>query len=102
MLGKNLLWVAKQHGHSVQVMLRCTPRGSRARRSADITRSNKRWKEDPIARANAQCSISDSSANAGTNRAEVDCDPSPESPEFGSSLAVGNARMTQVSEMIHK
>ncbi|MGA2778466.1 MAG: hypothetical protein ABSF94_12995 [Steroidobacteraceae bacterium] len=22
MLGKNLLWVAKQHGHSVEVMLR--------------------------------------------------------------------------------
>ena len=44
MLGKNLLWVAKQHGHSVEVMLRMSA-GSTAQRIPTFTRSNKRWKK---------------------------------------------------------
>jgi hypothetical protein len=36
MLGKNLLWVAKQHGHSVEVMLRMYAAWLEGATAADI------------------------------------------------------------------
>ena len=57
MLGKNLLWVAKQHGHSVEVMLRmyaCVARGSDGRRYLARIRQAMRAKTRR-ARRNARC-----------------------------------------------
>ena len=47
MLGKNLLcWVAKQHGHSVEVMLRMYPAWLDGATEADIHAINRLWKQD--------------------------------------------------------
>jgi integrase len=69
MLGKNLLWVAKQHGHSVEVMLRMYAAWLDGATHADIYAIKKAMEKRPDARAallDSRTSIS--SLNAATNR----------------------------------
>jgi hypothetical protein len=47
MLGKNLPWVAKQHGHSVEVMLRMYAAWLEGAQTPTFSRSNRRWIQDP-------------------------------------------------------
>ena len=51
MLGKNLLWVAKQHGHSVEVMLRMYAASLEGATDADIHAIKKSMGKKPDARA---------------------------------------------------
>jgi hypothetical protein len=88
MLGKNLLWVAKQHGHSVEVMLRMYAAWLEGATESDIHAIKQAMEGRPYARA----SIPDARAaicavNAGTNHAKLIVIRPPKSPEFGSSLA---------------
>ena len=90
MLGKNLLWVAKQHGHSVEVMLRMYASWLDGATDCDIHAIKEAMERRPIARTtmpNARAAIS--TVNAGTNYPRLIVIRPPESPEFGSSLAVG-------------
>ena len=48
MLGKKLLWVAKQHGHRIEVMLRMYAAWLDGATEADIHAIKKRWKKDPM------------------------------------------------------
>jgi hypothetical protein len=48
MLGKNLLWVAKQHGHSVEVMLRMYAAWLDGATAADIQAIKQAMKKDPL------------------------------------------------------
>jgi hypothetical protein len=92
MLGKNLLWVAKQHGHSVEVMLRMYAAWLDGATHADIYAIKKAMEKRPDARAallDSRTSIS--SLNAATNRVTQIVIRPLKSPEFGSSLAVGKA-----------
>jgi hypothetical protein len=90
MLGKNLLWVAKQHGHSVEVMLRMYAEWLDGATEADIQSIKQAMEKRPVARAAIPYKRAEISAvNAGTNRAKLIVIRPPESPEFGSSLAVG-------------
>jgi integrase len=90
MLGKNLLWVAKQHGHSVEVMLRMYAAWLDGATEADIYAIKNAMEKRPAARAaflNSRTAIS--AVNAVSNRvAQIVIRPL-KSPEFGSSLAVG-------------
>jgi hypothetical protein len=90
MLGKNLLWVAKQHGHSVEVMLRMYVSWLDGATDSDIHAIKQAMERRPIARTtmpNARAAIC--TVNAGTNYPRLIVIRPPESPEFGSSLAVG-------------
>ena len=90
MLNKNLLWVAKQHGHSVEVMLRMYAAWLEGATDADIHAIKKAMEKRPAAGAtifNSRAAIS--SVNAATNRARLIVIRPPESSEFGSRLAVG-------------
>jgi hypothetical protein len=90
MLGKNLLWVAKQHGHSVEVMLRMYAAWLEGATEADIHAIKQAMQKRPAARAallDSRTAIS--SVNAATNHAPQIVIRPPKSPEFGSSLAVG-------------
>jgi hypothetical protein len=90
MLGKNLLWVAKQHGHSVEVMRRMYAAWLEGATESDIHAIKLAMERRPIARAampDARAAIS--AVNAEANRARLIVIRPPESPEFGSSLAVG-------------
>jgi hypothetical protein len=90
MLGKNLLWVAKQHGHSVEVMLRMYASWLDGATDTDIHAIRQAMEKRPIVRAaipDVRAAIS--AVNAGTHRAKLIVVRPPESPEFGSSLAVG-------------
>jgi hypothetical protein len=92
MLGKNLLWVAKQHGHSVEVMLRMYASWLDGATDSDIHAMKEAMERRPIARTtmpNARAAIS--TVNAGTNYPRLIVIRPPESPEFGSSLAVGKS-----------
>jgi hypothetical protein len=90
MLGKNLLWVAKQHGHSVEVMLRMYAAWLEGATEADIHAIKQAMERRPAARAAiADAHAAISAVNAGTNRARLIVIRPPESPKFGSSLAVG-------------
>jgi len=96
MLGKNLLWVAKQHGHSVEVMLRMYAAWLEGATEADIHAIKQAMERRPAARA----AIPDQRAaitavNAGTNRTKLIVIRPLESPEFGSSLAVGNGERSK-------
>lgn len=89
MLGKNLLWVAKQHGHSVEVMLRMYAACLDGATESDIHAIKQAMERRPFARAaipdkRAEISV----ANAGINYPRLIVIRPPESPEFGSSLAV--------------
>jgi hypothetical protein len=90
MLEKNLLWVAKQHGHSVEVMLRMYAAWLDGATAADIQAIKQAMQKRPVAGAailNSRAAIS--SINAATNRARLIVIRPLKSPEFGSSLAVG-------------
>ena len=90
MLGKNLLWVAKQHGHSVEVMLRMYAAWLDGATAADIHAIKQAMERRPAARnaiPNQRAAIS--AVSAGANRARLIVIRPPESPEFGSRLAVG-------------
>jgi hypothetical protein len=90
MLGKNLLWVAKQHGHSVEVMLRMYAAWLEGATESDIHAIKQAMERRPAARVaipDERAAIS--AVNAGTNLARLIVIRPPESPEFGSSLAVG-------------
>jgi integrase len=90
MLGKNLLWVAKQHGHSVEVMLRMYAAWLEGATEADIHAIKKAMEKRPDARAaflDSRTAIS--AVNTVSNRVTQIVIRPPESPEFGSSLAVG-------------
>ncbi len=50
MLGKNLLWVAKQHGHSVEVMLRMYAAWIEGATDADIQAIKQAIEAGPAAR----------------------------------------------------
>jgi hypothetical protein len=49
MLGKNLLWVAKQRGHSVEAMLPMYAAWLEGATEADICAIKHAWNEDPRA-----------------------------------------------------
>jgi hypothetical protein len=89
MLGKNLLWVAKQHGHSVEVMLRMYAAWLDGATAMDIHAIKLAMEKRPAARAallDARTAIS--SINAVTNHVTQIVIRPQKSPEFVSSLAV--------------
>ena len=91
----NLLWVAKQHGHSVEVMLRMYAAWLDGATAADIQAIKQAMEKRPAARAaipDSRTAIS--SINAATNRVTQIVIRPPESPEFGSRLAVGKPGTT--------
>jgi hypothetical protein len=90
MLGKNLLWVAKQHGHTVEVMLRMYAAWLEGATEADIHAIKKAMEKKPFARAaflDSRTAIS--AVNTASNRVTQIVIRPLKSPEFGSSLAVG-------------
>ena len=90
MLGKKLLWVAKQHGHSVEVMLRMYAAWLEGATEADIHAIKKAMEKRPAARAaflDSRTAIS--TVNAVLNRVTQIVIRPLKSPEFGNSLAVG-------------
>ena len=91
MLGKNLLWVAKQHGHSVEVMLRMYAAWLEGATESDIHAIKQAMERRPAARATIpdQCAAI-AAVNAGPNRTKLIVIRPLESPEFCSTLAVGN------------
>jgi flavorubredoxin len=84
MLGKNLLWVAKQHRHSVEVMLRMYAAWIEGATDADIQMIKQAMDASPSARARAVIIA----ARIATNRTKKIVINLLLSPEFGSSLAV--------------
>jgi integrase len=92
MLGKNLLWVAKQHGHSVEVMLRMYAAWLDGATAADIQSIKQAMEKRPAERAAIPNQRpANSAARAEANRAKSIVLRPLESPEFGSSLAVGKS-----------
>jgi hypothetical protein len=90
MLGKNLLWVAKQHGHSVEVMLRMYAAWLEGATESDIHAIKQAMERRPAARAAIpEPSVAISAVNAAKNCVKQVVIRPPGSPEFGSSLAVG-------------
>ena len=90
MLGKKLLWVAKQHGHIVEVMLRMYAAWLEGATEADIHAIKKAMEKTSVARAEFFASrTAISGVNTVSNRVtQIGIRPL-KSPEFGSSLAVG-------------
>src|SRR6202042_3163498 len=85
MLGKNLLWVAKQHGHSVEVMPRMYAAWLDGATDADIHAIEQAMQRRPATRAAiADQRAAISSVNEGTNRTKLIVIRPPKSPEFGS------------------
>ena len=85
MLGRNLLWVAKQHGHSVEVMLRMYAAWLEGATDDDIHAIRQSMEKRPTAGAailNSRAAIS--SVNAATNRARLIVIRPLKFPEFGS------------------
>ena len=90
MLGENLLWVAKQHGHSVEVMLRMYAAWLEGATDSDIHAIKQVMGKRPAVRTAIYDSRSAISAvNAATNRVTQIVICPLKSPEFGSRLAVG-------------
>jgi hypothetical protein len=90
MLGKNLRWVAKQHGHSVEVMLRMYAAWLAGATETDIQAIKEAIAKRPGVRtANSDAGAAISAVNAPKNRVELIVIRPLKSPEFGSSLAVG-------------
>ena len=94
MLGKNLLWVAKQHGHSVEVMLRMYAAWIEGATDSDIHAIKQAMQIRPV-RALPDARAAISVVNAATIRVQQIVIRPPESPEFGSSLAVGNGERSK-------
>ncbi len=93
MLGKNLLWVAKQHGHSVEVMLRMYAAWLEGATESDIQAIKQAMQIRPVRTlpdARAAISAAISPVNAAQNHAQQIVIRPLKSPEFGSRLAVGN------------
>jgi integrase len=95
MLGKNLLWVAKQHGHSVEVMLRMYAAWLEGATDSDIQAIKNAMERRPA----ASIAITDSrpaisAQNSGKNHVIQIVIRPPKSPEFGSSLAIGKSGTT--------
>jgi integrase len=91
MLGKNLLWVANQHGHSVEVMLRMYAAWLDGATESDIHAIKKAMGKRPAAPVAIPDSPTAISAlNSAKNHVLQIVIRPPKSPEFGSSLAVGN------------
>ncbi len=96
MLGKNLLWVAKQHGHSIEVMLRMYAAWLEGATEADIhtiKQAMNRRRAAPPAIVDARAAIP--AANAAINHVTQVVIRPLKSPEFGSSLAVGNGERSK-------
>ncbi len=95
MLGKNLLWVAKQHGHSVEVMLRMYAAWLDGATETDIHAIKQAMEKRPAACAaflDSRTAIS-SIVAASNHMREIVIRPL-KSPEFGSRLAVGKSATT--------
>ncbi len=96
MLGKNLLWVAKQHGHSVEVMLRMYAAWLDGATESDIHAIKQAMERRPGTRAAIpDRRAANSAVNEGTNRTKLIVIRPPKSPEFGSSLAVENGERSK-------
>jgi hypothetical protein len=86
MLGKNLLWVAKQHGHSVEVMLRMYAAWLEGATDSDIHAIKKATEKGPstlVAIPDSRAAIS--TANAVSNRVTQIVLRPLKSPEFSST-----------------
>jgi hypothetical protein len=89
MLGKNLLWVAKKHGHSVEVMLRMYAAWLDGATAADIQAIKQAMEKRPAARtAFPDSRAAVSAVNFASIRAQQIVIRPPKSPEFGRRLAV--------------
>jgi integrase len=103
MLGKNLLWVAKQHGHSVEVMLRMYAAWLDGATDSDIHAIKHAMERRPATRVAipaARTAIPDVHAAISTVNAAKNAVPQIvirplKSPEFGSSLAVENGERSK-------
>src|SRR5271157_4629276 len=72
MLGRNLLWVAKQHGHSVEVMLRTYAAWLEGATDADIHAIKQAMEKRPAAPvANLDTRAAISAVNTAENRARL-------------------------------
>jgi hypothetical protein len=81
MLGKNLLWVAKQHGHSVEVMLRMYAAWLDGATAADIQAIKQAMGKRPAARAAIPDSPTAISAlNSAKNHVPQNRNSSPAAP----------------------
>jgi hypothetical protein len=90
MLGKNLLWVAEQHGHSVEVMLRIYAAWLEGATDSDIHAIKQAMGKRPATREAIHDSRTAFSAlNAAKNHVTQIIIRPLKSPEFGSRLAVG-------------
>jgi integrase len=95
MLGKNLLWVAKQHGHSVEVMLRMYAAWLEGATESDIHAIKQAMETRPTAHAAYLDSrIEFSALNAVKNHVNQIVICPPKSPEPGSRLAIGKSGTT--------
>jgi hypothetical protein len=95
MLGKNLLWVAKQHGHSVEVMLRMYAAWLEGATESDIHAIKQAMEKRPAARAAYLDSrIEFSALNTVKNHVNQIVICPPKSPEPGSRLAIGKSGTT--------
>jgi hypothetical protein len=82
---KNLLWVAKQHGHSVEVMLRMYAAWLEGATDADIHAIKKATEKGPSTLfAIPDSRVAISTVNAATNRVTQIVIRPLKSPEFGS------------------
>jgi hypothetical protein len=79
MLGKNLLWVAKQHGHRVEMTLRMYAARIEGAMGADIQMIKQAMDASPSARARAAIIV----ALTATNRTKKIVINPLLSPEFG-------------------
>jgi hypothetical protein len=95
MLGKNLLWVAKQHGHSVEVMLRMYAAWLEGATDSDIHAIKQAMEKRPATREAIHDSRTAFSAlNAAKNHVTQIVIRPQKSTEFGSRLAVGKSDTT--------
>ena len=89
MLGRNLLWVAKQHGHSVEVMLRMYAAWLEGATEADIHAIKRAMEKTPVARAEFFASrTANSRVSTVSNRVTQIVIRPLKSPEFGSRPAI--------------
>jgi hypothetical protein len=83
MLGKNLLWVAKQHGHSVEVMLRMYAAWLEGATDADIHAIKKATEKGTLyARRNFRFSRRNFHCKCCVKSRHANRDSSPEIPRI--------------------